>query len=182
MGDDPLTLAYHRTIEVPFPPESSASGIGVDTCEEPRYRRRFACQPQPGRRVLVHFEGVDDTARVWVDGQCVGEHRGGYIPFTLDITDDLVPEGTEAFTVTLSDPTDAVITKAVGTGTIVDDDLPPFDIIWTNGGSVVLGSAAAPTVFNVGTNAAVPAGVAWTGETASDNWSQAGNWATSSPP
>ena len=101
---------------------------------------------------------------------------------TLDITDDLVPEGTEAFTVTLSDPTDAVITKAVGTGTIADDDLPPFDIIWTNGGSVVLGSAATPTAFNVGTNAAVPAGVAWTGETASDNWSQAGNWATSSPP
>lgn len=124
VGDDPLTLAYHRTIEVPFPPESSASGIGVDTCEEPRYRRRFACQPQPGRRVLVHFEGVDDTARVWVDGQCVGEHRGGYTPFTLDITDALSAEGEHDLVVAASDPA-------------TDIELPRGKQAWTPEPSVI---------------------------------------------
>lgn len=103
-GDDPLTLSYDHTIEVPFPPESAASGIGVDTCEEPRYRRRFSLRPVPGRRYLLHLEGVDDRARVWVDGRLAGHHRGGYVPFTLDITDALATADEHELVVAASDP------------------------------------------------------------------------------
>ncbi|WP_300083049.1 glycoside hydrolase family 2 TIM barrel-domain containing protein [Propioniciclava sp.] len=92
-GDAPLALAYDATITVPYPPESAASGIGVDLCEHPRYRRTFTATADAGTRVLLHFEGVDHDARVWVDGHPVGAHAGGYTPFTLDITDALTGSG-----------------------------------------------------------------------------------------
>ncbi len=88
-SDAPLTWEFDRTIEVPFPPESTASGLGLERCDHPRYRRAFDLvdlAPAPGERVLLHCEAVDHAARVWVDGQFVGGHQGGYTPFTLDIT------------------------------------------------------------------------------------------------
>lgn len=93
-GDTPRDWDWDRTIEVPFPPESAASGLGLERCDHPRYRRTFTLgsdieAPGPGERLLLHCEGVDHEARVWVDGQFVGRHEGGYTPFTLDITDAL---------------------------------------------------------------------------------------------
>ena len=75
----------HR-IEVPFAPESRASGIG-DTgfhrgCW---YRRSFDIDPLDGR-VLLHFGAVDYSARVWVNGELVVQHEGGHTPFHADIT------------------------------------------------------------------------------------------------
>lgn len=111
-GDDPLRLAYDRTITVPFPPEATASGIGVDLAEEPRYRRSFTATRRPGRRVLLHFEGVDHVARVWVDGHPVGGHEGGYTPFTLDVTDALAAADPHELVVAASDPAlDATIPR-----------------------------------------------------------------------
>jgi hypothetical protein len=54
-------------------------------------------------------------------------------------------------------------------------------IIWTNGGEVIIGSAATPSQFNIGTNAPAPTGVTWTGVALSDNWSEAGNWSPAPP-
>ncbi|MGH0053829.1 MAG: glycoside hydrolase family 2 protein, partial [Sphaerochaetaceae bacterium] len=45
-----------------------------------------------GQRILLHFGAVDHTAHVWVNGTPVGTHRGGYTPFSLDITNTLKPE------------------------------------------------------------------------------------------
>ena len=42
-----------------------------------------------GRRVLLHFGAVDYQATVWVNGQAVGPHQGGYTSFTFDITSAL---------------------------------------------------------------------------------------------
>lgn len=83
-----------RRIQVPFPPESPASGIG-DTGAHPVcwYHRELhdadlAAAGEPGR-YLLHFGAVDYEAMVWVDGSLVGTHRGGQSPFTVDITDSL---------------------------------------------------------------------------------------------
>ena len=46
----------------------------------------------------------------------------------LDVTDDLIPEPTESFTVELSGAINAMIDKPVGTGTIIDNDLPTLTI------------------------------------------------------
>ncbi|HEX4213129.1 MAG TPA: beta-galactosidase [Candidatus Dormibacteraeota bacterium] len=74
-------------IRVPFCPESELSGIGdTDFCDAVWYRR--AVTPPDtwvGRRLLLHFQAVDYDATVWVDGQEVARHRGGFTPFTCDL-------------------------------------------------------------------------------------------------
>jgi len=84
-----------RSIVVPFPPESAASGIG-DTDFHPVvwYHRELdaatiaaAGSTSNGGRLLVHFGAVDYRASVWVDGQFVGDHEGGHVPFTVDVTE-----------------------------------------------------------------------------------------------
>jgi beta-galactosidase/beta-glucuronidase len=82
-------------IEVPFPPESSASGLGRPEFHPVVwYRRRLelaelAPDGLDGRRLLVHFGAVDYHASVWCDGQLVATHVGGQSPFTADVTDAL---------------------------------------------------------------------------------------------
>lgn len=79
---------YTRTIEVPFPPESPASGIG-DTSFHPIvwYRRTFQIPSgDNGKRLLLHCGAVDYRAHVWVNGQLVVTHEGGQTPFCADIT------------------------------------------------------------------------------------------------
>ncbi|MFP5415579.1 MAG: glycoside hydrolase family 2 TIM barrel-domain containing protein [Actinomycetes bacterium] len=102
-GDRPLASAWDRMIQVPFPPESDASGVGLARCDHPRYRRSFEADVFPGRRWLLHCEGVDQEARVWVDGQLAGTHAGGYTPFALDVTDVLSQASTHEVVIAASD-------------------------------------------------------------------------------
>ena len=54
------------------------------------YRKEFTLPDDwNSGRVLIHFGAVDYDSEVWVNGQSVGTHRGGYTPFTFDITDFL---------------------------------------------------------------------------------------------
>lgn len=74
-------------ITVPFCPESKLSGVeNHDFLEAVWYRREveIPCSWH-GRRVLLHFQAVDYDATVWVDGEEVGRHRGGFSPFTCDL-------------------------------------------------------------------------------------------------
>ena len=75
-------------ITVPFCPESKLSGIGnVDYMNAVWYRRRLDIPAEwKGKTILVHFGAVDYHARVWVNGKFVGEHKGGYTPFSVDVT------------------------------------------------------------------------------------------------
>ncbi|MFO7918182.1 MAG: beta-galactosidase, partial [Anaerolineae bacterium] len=78
-------------IVVPFCPESERSGIGdVDFHPGVWYRRQVSIPSDwPQERVLLHLGAVDHDAHVWLNGDPVGVHRGGYTPFTLDITPHL---------------------------------------------------------------------------------------------
>jgi hypothetical protein len=101
---------YVGQILVPFPIESALSGV-ADTVGESRrlwYRRSFDLPRdwRGERRVLLHFEAVDWEAHVWVNGQEQGRHRGGYDPFSFDITDALNDGGSQTLTVAVWDPTD----------------------------------------------------------------------------
>lgn len=79
---------FTKQITVPFCPESKLSGIEhKDFMNMVWYKKAFTVpKEQKGRRVLLHFGAVDYHATVWVNGTWVGEHRGGYTPFTFDIT------------------------------------------------------------------------------------------------
>ncbi len=100
---------FQTQILVPFPVESALSGVMRPVSEDDRlwYRRTFEVPYKwLGRRVLLHFGAVDFEATVWVNGQEVGRHRGGYDAFTFDITDALKQSGENELVVTAWDPTD----------------------------------------------------------------------------
>ena len=78
---------FERTIQVPFPPESAASGIGEDVDSPIWYRRSFEVEPRGDDRVILHFEGVDYRASVWVNGAHVIDHEGSQSRFSVDVTD-----------------------------------------------------------------------------------------------
>ena len=77
------------TITVPFCPESKLSGIeNHDYYNAVWYRRRVTIPAAwAGRRILLHFQAVDYDSTVWVNGEEVGRHRGGFSPFSCDISD-----------------------------------------------------------------------------------------------
>jgi beta-glucuronidase len=54
------------------------------------YRKQFTVQPQAGQRYVLHFGAVNYRADVWVNGQPVGSHVGGFTPFDLEVTAVLV--------------------------------------------------------------------------------------------
>jgi hypothetical protein len=101
--------SYKGTILVPFAIESVLSGVRTAVTPEQYlwYRRTFdAPRRAQGGRVLLHFGAVDWEAVASVNGRQVGEHRGGYDPFTFDITDALRPSGRQEIVVRVWDPTD----------------------------------------------------------------------------
>lgn len=85
--------AYSREITVPFCPESRLSGVEYkDFMAAVWYRRTFTLPEEAqGKRVLLHFGAVDFRCEAWVNGKSVGVHEGGYVSFTFEITDALVP-------------------------------------------------------------------------------------------
>ena len=108
---NPLTTAAEGQIVVPFPVESHLSGVRRTVGKDRHllYRRRFEVPADwKSQRVLLHFGAVDWQTKVWVNGQPVGEHRGGYDPFTFDITPTLAERnGLHELVVQVWDPSDA---------------------------------------------------------------------------
>jgi beta-galactosidase len=77
------------------------------------YRRRFRVpQSAKGKRVFVDFEGAMTASTVWINGASLGEYKGGYTPFSFDLTPHLHPEGENVLVVEL-DSTERA-------------DIPPF--------------------------------------------------------
>jgi hypothetical protein len=96
-------------ILVPFPVESALSGVMTHFDEHSKlwYHRTFSVpESWHGQRVRLHFGAVDWHCEVWVNGHEIGEHQGGYDPFTFDITDALRWNGVEDVVVSVTDPTD----------------------------------------------------------------------------
>lgn len=95
-------------ITVPYCVESSLSGVRrlVRPDQILWYRRTFELPESWGdRRVLLHFEAVDWHTIVWVNGKRVGEHEGGYDPFSFDITEQLTEGDAQQVTLAVWDPT-----------------------------------------------------------------------------
>ena len=78
-------------INVPFCPESKLSGVeNRDFMAAVWYKRTVDIPNEwKGKRIILHFGAVDYHAIVFVNGVRVCEHRGGYTPFSADITDAL---------------------------------------------------------------------------------------------
>lgn len=88
-------------IIVPFCPESSLSGVGDRDFLNSVWYRRFIDVPDrwQGRRILLHFGACDYLTTVWLNGKRVGEHEGGYTPFTVELTGALKGGGRDELVV-----------------------------------------------------------------------------------
>ncbi len=107
--DAAVPTHFQGYILVPFPLESALSGVQKPLKPDQLlwYRRTVTLNPgSHGARTLLHFEAVDYQATVYLNGQEVGTHTGGYQIFTVDISDALKP-GENELVVKVYDPTEA---------------------------------------------------------------------------
>ncbi|MEL7118479.1 MAG: sugar-binding domain-containing protein [Bacteroidota bacterium] len=101
---------YDGKILVPFAVESALSGVKKTVGENNQlwYRRSFQVnQPTNEDRILLHFGAVDWEATVYINGNYVGKHKGGYTAFSFDITPYLKKKGEQEVIVSVWDPTDS---------------------------------------------------------------------------
>ena len=83
---------FDGTIIVPFSPEAPLSGVGRTLL--PRqflWYRKHVTLPEGfvKAKTLLHFGAVDQEAAVFVNGEQLAHHIGGYLPFSCDVTDAL---------------------------------------------------------------------------------------------
>jgi hypothetical protein len=93
-------------ILVPYPMESAISGV-MQYHEFSWYRRTFTVPPAwNGKHIILHLDAVDWRATVYVNGQNVGLHKGGYDPVSYDITPYLNGSGAQELIVQVYNPVD----------------------------------------------------------------------------
>ena len=100
---------WSGSILVPYPVESALSGVRKKISENENlwYKRTFGIPNVWNKKnILLNFEACDWETTVWVDGKEVGTHRGGYDPFTFDITESLDNKKLHELLVCVWDPTD----------------------------------------------------------------------------
>ncbi|MCS6827013.1 MAG: beta galactosidase jelly roll domain-containing protein, partial [Caldilinea sp.] len=104
-GDDVASIREWRTARVPAPWQAQFddlrhySGIAW-------YRRRFDWQGDlTDKAAILHFGAADYHAVVWLNGQRIGEHEGGYLPFEFDVAAGL-RTGENVLVVRVADPDD----------------------------------------------------------------------------
>jgi len=100
---------WDGSILVPYPIESAISGVRKRVSENENlwYKRDFVIpNVWNNKHILLNFEACDWETKVWVDGKEVGTHRGGYDPFTFDITQSLGNQKHHELLVCVWDPTD----------------------------------------------------------------------------
>ena len=101
--------SYDGKILVPFPVESSLSGVQKSVGENTElwYQRTFSIPSGwKNKNVVLNFGAVDWQADVWVNDIKVGTHKGGYTPFSFNITPFLNKGTGQKLVVKVWDPTD----------------------------------------------------------------------------
>jgi beta-galactosidase/beta-glucuronidase len=105
----PQPEKFDGKILVPFAVESSLSGVMETVSEEKElwYKRTFTVPSAwKNKKTLLHFGAVDWKSDVWVNDIKVGTHKGGYTPFTFDVTPFLNKSGDQKLVVKVWDPSD----------------------------------------------------------------------------
>jgi beta-galactosidase/beta-glucuronidase len=108
-ANESLPTAYEGKIRVPFAVESYLSGVkrAVGPNQQIWYRRTFD-KPDlsGGKKLILHFGAVDWQAKVYVNGEALRLHQGGYDAFSIDITNTLKEDLKQELVVSAWNPVD----------------------------------------------------------------------------
>lgn len=101
---DARQVSHWRTIQVPAPWQAQFDDLRHYSGAA-WYRRSFSLDAAPEGAAILHFGAADYHATVWVNGQKVGDHEGGYLPFEFEIA-SLLSAGSNEVLVYVADPDD----------------------------------------------------------------------------
>jgi len=107
--EDKRPDSFEGKILVPFSPESILSGVGrqLEPDQILWYERELLISYIPqNMRCILHFGAVDQTCKIYINNQMAGEHTGGYLPFSVDIT-KYIKYGSNLITVSVTDLSDS---------------------------------------------------------------------------
>jgi beta-galactosidase/beta-glucuronidase len=98
---------YEGKILVPYAVESALSGVGRRVGKDSTlwYKTQIDLAAK-NNEVILHFGAVDWKTEVFVNGKKVGEHEGGYDPFSFNITSFLNKGSKQEIVLSVWDPTD----------------------------------------------------------------------------
>lgn len=84
----PAKRKLHEKILVPYPWESALSGVRRQlSTQRAWYKRTFTLPKEwKGKNIILNFGAVDWESEIYVNGKLVGTHKGGYDPFSFNIT------------------------------------------------------------------------------------------------
>lgn len=104
----PMPQKYDGQILVPFCVESALSGVqrALLPNEKLWYRCSFEVPALKEQRLLLHFGAVDHSCELWLNGEKLGSHTGGFLPFSFDITLQAKP-GQNELILAVQDPSDS---------------------------------------------------------------------------
>jgi beta-galactosidase/beta-glucuronidase len=106
-ANSPKPQKFDGNILVPFPVESSLSGVMKSVGKDKAlwYKKIFNIPSSwKGKRVILHFGGVDWKTDVWINDIKIGSHTGGYSPFSFEVSPYLHTKD-QVITVKVWDPT-----------------------------------------------------------------------------
>lgn len=97
---------YQGEIVVPFSPETVLSGVEKTVTPDDKlyYRKKFSFN-KTNDRALLHFGAVDYECKVYLNGETLGSHKGGYYPFTFDVT-GIIKDGENELILIVTDPSE----------------------------------------------------------------------------
>ena len=108
-GDQNIPQSFQGNILVPFAVESALSGVGKSVGKDSIlwYQTTITVPSKiKNKKVLLHFGAVDWRSDIYINGNKIATHEGGYDPFTIDITDALKKGSKQRLSVRVWDPTD----------------------------------------------------------------------------
>lgn len=100
---------FQGEILVPYPVESALSGVKKKLLPSQRvwYKRNFSISNDwTEKDLLLHFGAVDYQTDVWINGHHLGQHIGGSLPFSYNITSFIIKEHENEIIVAVWDPSD----------------------------------------------------------------------------
>jgi len=110
LSDEAIQSASWENVSLPHTPQIEPKVVDDQFQGYVWYQKLINLNPEwQNKKILIRFEAAMNIADVYLNGEKIGHHKGGYLPFTLDLTDKLKADDVNTLLVKI-DNTDSDIT------------------------------------------------------------------------